>query len=182
VAKTFSTVPDKSAGDVFTEAMWDTYVKDNGNNLIVPPSCTLYRSTTQSVATGGSWVEVLWDAETHDNDGMHSTSTNTNRITPTTAGLYLFIVQVAFAVNATGSRYLGMGLNGNNENMGSVGPVTPSGSDYCRMTLSCLQAMNGTTDYVSAKVIQTSGGALNILADATGPAVKFQALWAGKPT
>lgn len=26
-------VPDKAAGDVFTEAMWDTFIKDNLNNL-----------------------------------------------------------------------------------------------------------------------------------------------------
>jgi len=28
-----STVPDKAAGDPFTEAMWDTYIKDNLNGL-----------------------------------------------------------------------------------------------------------------------------------------------------
>jgi hypothetical protein len=27
----FSVVPDKSSGDIFTEAMWDTYIKDNFN-------------------------------------------------------------------------------------------------------------------------------------------------------
>lgn len=27
-------VPDKSAGDVFTEAMWDSYIKDNINKLL----------------------------------------------------------------------------------------------------------------------------------------------------
>jgi hypothetical protein len=29
-----TTVPDKSSGDLFTEAMWDTYLKDNINELI----------------------------------------------------------------------------------------------------------------------------------------------------
>lgn len=29
----FTQVPDKSAGDVFTEAMWDTYIRDNLNKL-----------------------------------------------------------------------------------------------------------------------------------------------------
>src|SRR5688572_24681195 len=27
----FTTVPDKAGGDVFTEAMWDTYIRDNMN-------------------------------------------------------------------------------------------------------------------------------------------------------
>lgn len=28
----FTTVPDKTAGDIFTEAMWDTYIRDNMNS------------------------------------------------------------------------------------------------------------------------------------------------------
>lgn len=31
---TLTTVPDKAIGDVFTEAMWDTFIKDNLNHII----------------------------------------------------------------------------------------------------------------------------------------------------
>lgn len=31
----FTTVPDKAAGDVFTEAMWDTYLRDNLNSGVL---------------------------------------------------------------------------------------------------------------------------------------------------
>lgn len=34
---TYSTVPDKATGDVFTEAMWDTYLRDNLNKGVVRP-------------------------------------------------------------------------------------------------------------------------------------------------
>jgi hypothetical protein len=34
---TFTTVPDKTAGDVFTEAMWDTYIRDNLNAGVLRP-------------------------------------------------------------------------------------------------------------------------------------------------
>lgn len=44
---TFSTVPDKSAGDVFTEAMWDTYIRDNLNKGVMRPIA----DTIVSVAT-----------------------------------------------------------------------------------------------------------------------------------
>ena len=30
----FTTVPDKATGDVFTEAMWDTYIRDNFNSAV----------------------------------------------------------------------------------------------------------------------------------------------------
>lgn len=33
----FSTVPDKATGDVFTEALWDTYVRDNLNKGVIRP-------------------------------------------------------------------------------------------------------------------------------------------------
>jgi hypothetical protein len=34
---TFTTVPDKTIGDVFTEAMWDSYIRDNLNKGVVRP-------------------------------------------------------------------------------------------------------------------------------------------------
>lgn len=33
----FSTVPDRAAGDVFTEPLWDTYVRDNLNKGVIRP-------------------------------------------------------------------------------------------------------------------------------------------------
>jgi hypothetical protein len=33
----FSVVPDKSVGDIFTEVMWDTYIKDNMNKGVMRP-------------------------------------------------------------------------------------------------------------------------------------------------
>ncbi len=38
----FTQVPDKANGDVFTEAMWDTYIKDNLNKLML----TMHRQVT----------------------------------------------------------------------------------------------------------------------------------------
>lgn len=42
----FTTVVDKTVGDTFTEAMWDTYIKDNMNKGVVRPIA----ETTLSVA------------------------------------------------------------------------------------------------------------------------------------
>lgn len=43
---TLTTVPDKTIGDVFTESMWDTYIRDNINELIG-------RSTRNLLVNGG---------------------------------------------------------------------------------------------------------------------------------
>ena len=51
----FTTVPDKAAGDVFTEAMWDTYIKDNLNYLWSTLNDVLaYKEVTNNVSVGGT--------------------------------------------------------------------------------------------------------------------------------
>lgn len=46
----FTTVVDKSAGDVFTEAMWDTYIRDNLNKGVVRPiGDTILASSAASI-------------------------------------------------------------------------------------------------------------------------------------
>ncbi len=88
MAKTYNTVPDKSVGDTFTEAMWDDYIKTNVNNLIVPPSCRVYKAAAQSI-NSGSDTAIQFDNERWDTDSMHDTVTNNTRITIQTAGIYL---------------------------------------------------------------------------------------------
>lgn len=47
---TYTTVPDKTVGDVFTEAMWDTYIRDNLNLGVTHPIAqSILGSTTASV-------------------------------------------------------------------------------------------------------------------------------------
>lgn len=65
----FSTVPDKAAGDVFTEAMWDTYLRDNFNKGVMRPIAeTLLGSATASItfssisATDFTHLELVWQA------------------------------------------------------------------------------------------------------------------------
>lgn len=51
------------------------------------PHCHVYDGTGITM-TNATATLVTWDSEVYDNDTMHSTSTNTSRITFTTAGLY----------------------------------------------------------------------------------------------
>jgi hypothetical protein len=55
----FTTVPDKSSGDVFTEAMWDTYIKDNFNTGV--PVLLADSTVTGSVAASIDLQDIPQD-------------------------------------------------------------------------------------------------------------------------
>jgi len=94
---------------------WETVASVGGYQRTVdPPTCRIYHNTTQSVNDATETV-VVFNSERWDTDSMHSTSSNTSRITFTTAGLYL------------------VGFHG----------VFQSGTDYIRAFVSV--RLNGTT-------------------------------------
>jgi hypothetical protein len=47
----FTTVPDKTTGDVVTETMWDTYIRDNINLLSAAPTVRGYAERTTNYTT-----------------------------------------------------------------------------------------------------------------------------------
>jgi hypothetical protein len=58
----------------------------------------VYNTTTQ-VAVNGSWTALQFNSERWDTDNIHSTSTNTNRLTCNTAGFYVISGSIAHAPN-----------------------------------------------------------------------------------
>lgn len=176
---TFTTVPDKNAGDVFTEAMWDTYLRDNVNGLLVPPMCRVYANASQTIGNGAD-TAVTWDQEHVDTDGMHSTSVNTSRITMATAGVYLVTAAVAWDINGTGYRYLNIRHNGS-QKIGMTDAPAAAG-DYILQTASAIYSFS-VGEYVEAVVYQNSGGNVNLLQNTAlgvnaGP--HLSAAWLGK--
>lgn len=100
-------------------------IRDNGEFLIDPPACSVYQSTSQTVA---STVDASMNAnsELFDNNSMHSTSSSTSRITAQTAGRYLFVMTVAWPFDADGYRLLGLRVNATTTyNVATVG-ASPS--------------------------------------------------------
>jgi hypothetical protein len=72
--------------------------------LTNPPRCSLVQNNSQSFSANVR-TAVTWDSENYDSDGMHSTSTNNNRTTCQTAGLYSVKYEVAFDATTTGATY-----------------------------------------------------------------------------
>lgn len=85
-----------ASGDTLTAADMNTYVRDNGrwmsgNATGGSPNCRVYNSTTFNVA-GSTDTNVTFDSERYDDGGMHSTSTNTDRITVPSGGDGIYLV------------------------------------------------------------------------------------------
>lgn len=140
-------------------AAWGDIIRDDLEFLIDPPSCSVFNSAAQTLTTNVLTI-LTANSENFDNDAMHSTVTNTSRITCQTAGRYLFIANVTFVANATGGRLLdfvvnGVGLTGSGMQFQSPGSGSAINLTYARMITLAV------SDYVETRVRQISGGNLD---------------------
>lgn len=123
--------------------------------------CAFAEATAQSIPTG-TWTALTSnDAETFDVTGMHSTVTNTSRITVPSgeAGKFLQLATVNFAAAAAGGRFVGFGRNGANPGFSGANQL---GSASISPQLTAVQLMpRVAADYDEVKVFQDSGGSVN---------------------
>lgn len=145
MAQTFNLVPDRSSGDVFTEAMWDDHIRTNINNLVTPAACRLSATTVISSAAAGTVVPT-WTTEEYDTDGM--VAAGGTAITIQTPGVYFFNVAFDPATTATGTHVLFLSFNNYALRLGSAG--TGNG-------LSIIYNV-GSADSVALAVAFLSGG------------------------
>lgn len=145
-------------------ASWGDQIRDNFEFLIDPPACSVFNSALQSVADTvvATAVALTANSENYDNAGMHSTSSNTSRITCQTAGRYMVQAQVEYAANTTGIRYMGFEVNGTTRYDGML--TSGQGSNTIRHSATRTITLE-VDDYVECVVAQASGGALNIKLD-----------------
>ena len=151
-----------TAGDPLPAAYLNT-TRANGAWFSEPPQCSVFNSSVQSVPNS-TVTAMLCGSESLDNDEMHSTASNTSRITAVNAGRYTFTGTAQFAIDGTGTgmRRLSFRLNGTTEYdlvqvaaVSTLSSVILSGSRTFTLDIS---------DYVEMVVLQSSGGALNVTA------------------
>lgn len=124
------------------------------------PAVRATRSSTQSI-NNTTWTSVLFTATDYDTDNLHSTQSNTGRLTIRTPGLYLLQGSLYMGVSATGTRFLRIYKNGATElhqwldQPGSAGEVVAM--------VHCIAFLNAG-DYVEMQAYQSSGGAMNVAA------------------
>lgn len=98
-------------GQIVTAAQLNANLRDAINFLISRPLLVVRKTAGQNI-TGTTWTAVTWDTEDKDNDGMHSTVTNTSRATAVTQGWYSHQVTMDWAASASNDRSLAWTING----------------------------------------------------------------------
>lgn len=121
-------------------------------------------STDQTIANNTD-VTLTFDGELFDTNGLHSTVTNTSRLTAQVAGKYLIVGQARWDANATGVRDHVIVLNGATS-VGEQQLANAGGTERIIGNVTGIYAM-AVTDYVELHVSQTSGGSLAVKAAGT---------------
>jgi hypothetical protein len=158
----------------FTNAQHDHGDANDGNALVaaaiaglaVPasfatggiPAVRAYNNANQSIANATT-TDLTFNSERFDTDTMHSTVSNTERLTATTAGVYCIFANMGFASNTVGYRVIDLKLNGSTI-ICRVKKTPTSAIGEADFVASCVYELDAA-DYVTCNVYQTSGGALN---------------------
>lgn len=138
---------------------------NNGNGSSAASlGCRVYNTTDQIIAGDATPYAVTFDTERYDTDSMHSTSSNTSRITFNTAGVYIVIGQLNLGASAAGTaRDLNILLNGSTviARFREVPNASANVNDHV-----CTIWNFSAADYVELTIAQDTGG--NLIAGANG--------------
>ena len=141
-------------------------VGNNGETLVADSStstglkwkgaitCSVYNSTV-FVLSNTTYTTLTFDSEFWDSDSMHSTSTNTSRITVPKTGYYKIELQGIWQSNATGNRGARFLNNGSSIYTQFVKGQSGDLNYYYTYT-----AKLTANDYLEVQMYQDSGGNL----------------------
>lgn len=177
MAKTYTTVPDKASGDLFTETMWDTHIRENINNILTPPAVRAVRSTTQTVSAGTTATIDFTGTDTFDTDAMHDPASNSTRITFNTAGIYIVTARLTWAAISTAAsseRNTRIRLNGTSIIAGQSHKAASADNQTIVSTVSITYAF-AVNDYIELLAFNGDSASKDVDIDAT-----FAAVWTGR--
>jgi hypothetical protein len=132
-------------------------LRDALNFLLSPPCWVLKQNTVGQSVAAGTDTPVAWDTEDIDSDNVHSTVTNTSRVTPQTPGWYQIdtICGVGFI---SSTKKLSFRLNGTTPEFGAT-QQNPPGTGAWIGSIATKLFCNGTTDYIEVLIFNLSGTA-----------------------
>jgi hypothetical protein len=129
-----------------------------------PYGCKVHRTTAQSI-NHATWTNLYFNTDIKDDYGLHSTSTNTDRIYVYKSGWYDINAHVLWNVSTSGVRILL--LYKYDVSAGSLMQIADN-----RINATGWDGMEATAttwldsgDYIYVRVYQDTGGSLNLLGD-----------------
>ena len=136
--------------------------------------CGVYNSVAESIASGAA-VPLTFNGEYYNNGGLHSTVTNTSRLTAQKAGKYLITGQINWASSGT-NRFLSVQIRKGGSVYLADLDVWFTYTSGPRQNISILAHLDAS-EYVELLVGQNTGGALNCSGPSSAPWFAMQ--WLG---
>lgn len=155
-----ASIHDPQTGQV-APAAWGDQIRENQEFFIDPPAVSVFNSGEEFIGAGGAFNDLLADSENFDNDAMHSTVSNTERITAQTAGRFLFIATVRWAADATGERQLQLQVNGITALPGLRLTANTVANAATALTVAAMVTLT-VGDFVTCQARQTSGSNIGV--------------------
>lgn len=152
-----SLIPSRSgsAGSIVKER----HIHDLGNHPGGVIAVSVYNSANIAIANNTD-TALTFDSERWDTDSIHSTSSNTGRLTATIAGKYLITALVRWAANNDGRRSVWI-REGGDTIIALVQADAATGGVFTVQEVSRQYNLKAG-EYVEVLVNQNSGGALNV--------------------
>ncbi|MAF43780.1 MAG: hypothetical protein CMI54_06400 [Parcubacteria group bacterium] len=162
-----------------TGAITNTHVNASAaialSKLAAVPAVRVYNSANIELANT-TMTALTFDSERFDTDAMHSTASNTSRLTCVTAGKYLITANISFLGDTTGGRKVYLRING--DTYIAMQNAQNLASEAVDIECSTLYAMSAT-DYAEVVVIQSSGAALDV-DNNNQQSPEFSMVWVGQ--
>lgn len=127
----------------------------------------VFHNTTQSL-TSLTWTALLFNSEDFDIGALHSTVSNTSRLTVPAglAGTYLVGAAIPFAASALGVRGIRLRKNGATQLSPDIWQQGFSASGVGNTLVATILVSLAVADYMEVDAFQDTGGALNVAANA----------------
>lgn len=139
------------------------------------PACRVGRTTPRTIATGTAFsTGIGWDDETgsnvYDNDDIHSTVSNTDRLTATREGVWFVTAQIHWESNASGQRGIRIQKYPDDVTVRREDRAASPGEDWQGCAVDVEMELN---DWCEIQVFQNSGGDLDVLASESFATMRF---------
>jgi hypothetical protein len=155
-------------GNFITGALWNAQVGALGAFMLNVPFFTGYQVATQSLSHN-TWTNITLDTEYFDDDGGHSTVTNTSRYVCQVAGRYELTGVAVTSFNTTGLRAAKLAKNGTTITGSAI--FIQASPSVGTSVLTSIPVQLAVGDYVELHGWQGSGGALSTLSSADSASV-----------